>query len=74
MLTLTQMDPGHARAAQRAATCHMRLGDFPAALAVLESAASASPSAEISAHLKEMVAMQAAYNQVSELCVVMCNG
>lgn len=64
------MDPGHARAAQRAATCHMRLGDYPAALAVLEAAASASPSAEISAHLKEMVVMQAAYNQVRELCIV----
>ena len=58
------MDPGHARAAGRAATCHVRLGDFTAALAVLQSAAAATPSADIEAKLQEVAALQTVFIQV----------
>lgn len=58
------MDPGNARAAVRASNCHARLGEYAAAVAVLEAAAEARPCAEIRAQLKEVASLQAAFAQV----------
>lgn len=50
----------------RASSCHVRLGEFGAAAAVLEAAAGTLPSAEIRAQLKEVAALQAAFAQVRQ--------
>ena len=61
---LAQLDPGNSRAAVRASSCHVRLGEFGAAVAVLDAAAETLLSAEIRAQLKEVAALQAAFAQV----------
>lgn len=63
-----QVEPGYGRARIRLATCHMRLGRFPAALAALEGAArpfqEPKEAQELGAKRAEVEALQARYSQV----------
>ena len=68
---LSQVEPGYARARIRLATCHMRLGRFPQALAALEQGArpfeEPVQARERAGKRAEVEALQARYTQVRPL-------
>ena len=51
-----QVNPAYTRAAVRGATCHLRLGDFGAAAAMLRASAADAPTAAAAAELTTKLA------------------
>lgn len=68
-----QANAGYTRAAVRGATCHLRLGDFGAATAMLRAsqphAASPAAAKELADKLQEAERLQAAYSEVTLLLI-----
>lgn len=64
-----QANAGYTRAAVRGATCHLRLGDFGAAAAMLRAsqphAANPAAAKELADKLQEAEKLQAVYAEVS---------
>jgi arginyl-tRNA synthetase len=64
-----QANAGYTRAAVRGATCHLRLGDFGAAAAMLRAsqphAATPAAAKELADKLQEAEKLQAAYAEVT---------
>lgn len=68
---LMQANAAYTRAAVRGATCHLRLGDFAAAAAMLRAsqphAASPSAAKELADKLQEVEQLQTSYAKVQML-------